>query len=138
MACTFFYWGWKFKFLYSFCPKKDEINIWVWWLYFWNCRVIRFICTIFSDKGSSKWIKVHERRTLHNVLKEPNYIIPGIPGVMLPQSISNIITTTLCILINENDFIFSIFVFLDAVFYLVSRNSKFYKDFKAGRWVPPS
>uniref|UniRef100_A0A0A0LC81 Uncharacterized protein n=1 Tax=Cucumis sativus TaxID=3659 RepID=A0A0A0LC81_CUCSA len=57
----------------------------------------------FSDKGSSKWIKVHERRTLHDVLKEPNYIIPGIP-----------------------------------VFYVVSRNSKFYKDFKAGRWVPPS
>uniref|UniRef100_A0A1S3BHV4 Cns1/TTC4 wheel domain-containing protein n=1 Tax=Cucumis melo TaxID=3656 RepID=A0A1S3BHV4_CUCME len=59
--------------------------------------------TTSANKGSSKWIKVHERRTLHNVLKEPNYIIPGIP-----------------------------------VFYLVSRNSKFYKDFKAGRWVPPS
>ncbi|KAF4378180.1 hypothetical protein F8388_009030 [Cannabis sativa] len=29
--------------------------------------------------GSSKWIKVNERRTLHNVLKEPNFIIQGIP-----------------------------------------------------------
>ncbi|KAI4350297.1 hypothetical protein L6164_004765 [Bauhinia variegata] len=29
--------------------------------------------------GSSKWIKVSERRTLHDVLREPNFIIPGIP-----------------------------------------------------------
>ncbi|KAG5130117.1 hypothetical protein GLYMA_13G127800v4 [Glycine max] len=29
--------------------------------------------------GSPKWIKVNERRTLHDVLKEPNFIIPGIP-----------------------------------------------------------
>lgn len=30
--------------------------------------------------GSPKWIKVNERRTLHDVLKEPDFIIPGIPG----------------------------------------------------------
>ncbi|KAG4970421.1 hypothetical protein JHK85_036842 [Glycine max] len=30
-------------------------------------------------RGSPKWIKVNERRTLHDVLKEPNFIIPGIP-----------------------------------------------------------
>lgn len=29
--------------------------------------------------GPPKWIKVNERRTLHDVLKEPNFIIPGIP-----------------------------------------------------------
>ncbi|KAL9318230.1 hypothetical protein ACSQ67_014747 [Phaseolus vulgaris] len=32
-----------------------------------------------QQKGSPKWIKVNERRTLHDVLKEPNFIIPGIP-----------------------------------------------------------
>ncbi|KAK7345717.1 hypothetical protein VNO77_16327 [Canavalia gladiata] len=29
--------------------------------------------------GSPKWIKVNERRTLHDVLKESNFVIPGIP-----------------------------------------------------------
>ncbi|PON37131.1 hypothetical protein PanWU01x14_322520 [Parasponia andersonii] len=29
--------------------------------------------------GTSKWIKVNEKRTLHDVLKEPNFIIQGIP-----------------------------------------------------------
>ncbi|GMN50414.1 hypothetical protein TIFTF001_019570 [Ficus carica] len=32
-----------------------------------------------SSSGSSKWIKVNEKRTLHDVLKEPNFIIQGIP-----------------------------------------------------------
>ncbi|XP_062079501.1 uncharacterized protein LOC133783938 [Humulus lupulus] len=32
-----------------------------------------------TSSGSSKWIKVDEKRTLHNVLKEPNFIIQGIP-----------------------------------------------------------
>ncbi|KAK7355613.1 hypothetical protein VNO80_14873 [Phaseolus coccineus] len=32
-----------------------------------------------QQTGSPKWIKVNERRTLHDVLKEPNFIIPGIP-----------------------------------------------------------
>lgn len=56
-----------------------------------------------TSASSSKWIKVDEKTTLHDVLKKPNHIMPGIP-----------------------------------VFYVVSRNSKFYKEFKAGRWVPPS
>ncbi|XP_061368592.1 uncharacterized protein LOC133311553 isoform X2 [Gastrolobium bilobum] len=30
-------------------------------------------------EGSPKWIRVNERRSLHDVLKEPNCIIPGIP-----------------------------------------------------------
>lgn len=32
-----------------------------------------------AGKGSSKWVKVNEKRTLHDVLKEPNFIVPGIP-----------------------------------------------------------
>lgn len=32
-----------------------------------------------QNLGSPKWIKVNERRQLHDVLKEPNFIIPGIP-----------------------------------------------------------
>ncbi|KAF3791277.1 Tetratricopeptide repeat protein [Nymphaea thermarum] len=32
-----------------------------------------------SPSGPRKWIKVDERKTLHDVLKKDNYIIPGIP-----------------------------------------------------------
>ncbi|XP_039013720.1 tetratricopeptide repeat protein 4 homolog [Hibiscus syriacus] len=32
-----------------------------------------------NSAGSSKWVKVGEKRTLHDVLKEPNFIIPMIP-----------------------------------------------------------
>ncbi|KAM1349951.1 hypothetical protein PS2_003953 [Malus domestica] len=32
-----------------------------------------------AGKGSSKWVKVNEKRTLDDVLKEPNFIVPGIP-----------------------------------------------------------
>ncbi|KAK9035322.1 hypothetical protein V6N11_077364 [Hibiscus sabdariffa] len=32
-----------------------------------------------NSAGSSKWVKVNEKRTLHDVLKEPNFIIPMIP-----------------------------------------------------------
>lgn len=56
---------------------------------------------ISTGKGS-KWVKVNEKRTLHEVLKEPNFIIPEIP-----------------------------------VFYVVSKSSGFYKEFKAGKWAPP-
>ncbi|TXG63923.1 hypothetical protein EZV62_010917 [Acer yangbiense] len=56
-----------------------------------------------AGKGSSKWVKVNEKRKLHDILKEPNFIIPGIP-----------------------------------VFYVVSMTSSFYKDFRAGKWAPPS
>ncbi|OMO49575.1 Tetratricopeptide TPR-1 [Corchorus capsularis] len=52
--------------------------------------------------GSSKWVKVNEKRTLHDVLKEANFIIPMIP-----------------------------------VFYVVSKRSSFYKDFRTGNWAPP-
>uniref|UniRef100_A0A2C9UNS7 Uncharacterized protein n=1 Tax=Manihot esculenta TaxID=3983 RepID=A0A2C9UNS7_MANES len=52
--------------------------------------------------GSSKWVEVNEKKTLHEVLKERNFVIPGIP-----------------------------------VFYVVSRNSNFYRKFKAGKWALP-
>ncbi|VVA89903.1 unnamed protein product [Arabis nemorensis] len=57
----------------------------------------------YNRRGSSGMVKVNERRTLHDVLKEPNLVIPEIP-----------------------------------VFYVVSKRSKFYKDFAAGKWSPPS
>ncbi|KAM7270435.1 hypothetical protein ACFE04_029649 [Oxalis oulophora] len=56
-----------------------------------------------KGNGPSKMVKVNEKRTLHDVLREANFIIPGIP-----------------------------------VFYVVSKRSGFYKDFKAGKWAPPS
>ncbi|CAH2038970.1 unnamed protein product [Thlaspi arvense] len=61
--------------------------------------------TLSNLKGgrSSGMVKVNERRTLHDVLKEPNFVIPEIP-----------------------------------VFYIVSKRSKFYQDFAAGKWSPPS
>ncbi|XP_022758557.1 tetratricopeptide repeat protein 4 homolog isoform X2 [Durio zibethinus] len=55
-----------------------------------------------SPYGSFKWVKVNEKRTLHDVLKEQNFIVPMIP-----------------------------------VFYVVSKRSSFYKDFRAGKWAPP-
>ncbi|KAH8517543.1 hypothetical protein H0E87_005462 [Populus deltoides] len=56
-----------------------------------------------SGKGSSKWVKVNEKRILCDVLKEPDFIVSGIP-----------------------------------VFYVVSKRSSFYKEFKAGKWsLPP-
>lgn len=32
-----------------------------------------------AGKDPSRWVKVNEKRTLHDVLKEPNFVIPGIP-----------------------------------------------------------
>lgn len=52
--------------------------------------------------GPSKWVKVNEKSTLHGVLKDPKFVIPGIP-----------------------------------VFYVVSKRSRFYNDFRAGKWIPP-
>ncbi|KAF8111592.1 hypothetical protein N665_0074s0119 [Sinapis alba] len=56
-----------------------------------------------GGRGSSGMVKVNERRTLHDVLKESNLVIPEIP-----------------------------------VFYIVSKRSRFYKEFVAGKWSPPS
>lgn len=53
--------------------------------------------------GSSKWVKVSAKLTLHDVLKQPDFIVPEIP-----------------------------------VFYVVSKRSSFYREFKAGKWYPPN
>ncbi|KAL2242882.1 UNVERIFIED_CONTAM: Tetratricopeptide repeat protein 4 [Sesamum indicum] len=55
-----------------------------------------------SSGNGPKWIRVNEKRTLHDILKSPNIIIPGIP-----------------------------------VFFVVSKKSNFYNDFKHGNWAPP-
>ncbi|XP_039135056.1 tetratricopeptide repeat protein 4 homolog [Dioscorea cayenensis subsp. rotundata] len=57
--------------------------------------------TIISA-SSGKWVKVNEKKTLHNVLEQPDYVIPGIP-----------------------------------VFFVVSNQSNFYKDFTSGKWSSP-
>ncbi|KAF5204216.1 Tetratricopeptide repeat protein 4-like protein, partial [Thalictrum thalictroides] len=56
----------------------------------------------YAGKSSSKWVKVNEKKTLYEVLRQPDFVIPRIP-----------------------------------VFYVVSKRSSFYKEFKAGKWVPP-
>ncbi|XP_006355898.1 tetratricopeptide repeat protein 4 homolog [Solanum tuberosum] len=61
-----------------------------------------------STKGSISqedvpgWVKINEKTTLYNVLKELSCVVPGLP-----------------------------------VFWVVSRNSSFYKDFKSGNWSSP-
>lgn len=35
--------------------------------------------SLTSGKGSGKWIKVNEKKTLHDILQQPNFVIPGIP-----------------------------------------------------------
>uniref|UniRef100_A0A2P2LC59 Tetratricopeptide repeat protein 4 homolog isoform X1 n=2 Tax=Rhizophora mucronata TaxID=61149 RepID=A0A2P2LC59_RHIMU len=56
-----------------------------------------------NGKGSSKWVKVNEKRKLLDVLKEADFVVSGIP-----------------------------------VFYVVSKRSAFYKEFRAGKWAVPS
>ncbi|KAK4436823.1 Tetratricopeptide repeat protein 4 [Sesamum alatum] len=55
-----------------------------------------------SSGNGPKWVRVNEKKTLHDILKNPNIIVPGIP-----------------------------------VFFVVSKMSSFYKDFKHGNWSPP-
>ncbi|XP_051135414.1 uncharacterized protein LOC127254365 [Andrographis paniculata] len=49
-----------------------------------------------------KWIRVNEKQTLHDILKHPDFVVPGIP-----------------------------------VFFVVSKKSRFHKDFKSGKWALP-
>lgn len=60
---------------------------------------VKNACSIDS---SVKWIKVNEKKTLNDILRQSDYIIPGIP-----------------------------------VFFVVSTKSRFYKEFRAGKWTPP-
>ncbi|KAL0918373.1 hypothetical protein M5K25_010377 [Dendrobium thyrsiflorum] len=55
-----------------------------------------------SSSSSSKWIKVNEKKTLNDILKQSDYIIPAIP-----------------------------------VFFVISKRSSFYKEFRAGNWSHP-
>ncbi|KAG9446797.1 hypothetical protein H6P81_012925 [Aristolochia fimbriata] len=52
--------------------------------------------------SGKKWVKVNEKKTLYDILRQPDYVIPGIP-----------------------------------VFFIVSKQSPFYKEFKAGKWNLP-
>ncbi|KAJ9169685.1 hypothetical protein P3X46_017847 [Hevea brasiliensis] len=42
-----------------------------------------------TGTGSSKWVKVNEKRTLHEVLKERDFVIPGIPVFYVVSKTSN-------------------------------------------------
>ncbi|KAI5315655.1 hypothetical protein L3X38_044831 [Prunus dulcis] len=42
-----------------------------------------------AGKGSSKWVKVNEKRALHDVLKEPNFVIQGIPASIKSSKLGN-------------------------------------------------
>lgn len=46
-------------------------------------HIFASIGTKVKGRGSSGMIKVNERRTLHDVLKEPNFVIPEIPGLFV-------------------------------------------------------
>lgn len=43
-----------------------------------------YLTSSLIDSGTdSKWVRVNEKRTLHDVLKDTNMIIPGIPGMLI-------------------------------------------------------
>ncbi|KAL9228274.1 hypothetical protein vseg_003871 [Gypsophila vaccaria] len=42
-----------------------------------------------AGNDPSRWVKVNEKRTLHDVLKEPNFVIPEIPVFYVVSRISN-------------------------------------------------
>lgn len=50
-----------------------------------KCWLCHLLCVSdFSPSCSGngpKWVKVDEKRTLHDILKEPNLVIPGVPGI---------------------------------------------------------
>ncbi|CAA0831770.1 Tetratricopeptide repeat (TPR)-like superfamily protein [Striga hermonthica] len=58
--------------------------------------------TSFSSGDGPRWVKVNEKKTLHDILKNQDLIVPGIP-----------------------------------VFFVVSRRSSFYEDFRSGKWASP-
>ncbi|GER44520.1 tetratricopeptide repeat-containing family protein [Striga asiatica] len=58
--------------------------------------------TSFSSGEGPRWVKVNEKKTLNDILKNQDFIVPGIP-----------------------------------VFFVVSRRSSFYEDFRSGNWASP-
>ncbi|CAM8973588.1 unnamed protein product [Rhodiola kirilowii] len=72
---------------------------------------------LHAGDGSSKWVKVNERRTLHEVLKASNFITPGIPGKLYSSTFRSL---------NHHPA------------QINASSTSFYKEFKAGRWMPPA
>ncbi|KAF5741807.1 tetratricopeptide repeat-containing family protein [Tripterygium wilfordii] len=85
-----------------------------------------------GSQGSSKWIKVNEKRMLYDILKEPNFIITGIP-----DNAYTFLDAKICPLYLIDLLVSSLSAAIHAVFYVVSKRSSFYKDFRAGKWTPP-
>lgn len=84
-------------------------------------------------------VKVNERRTLHDVLKEPKFVIPEIPGLFVLSHWCLFSNSCYRVRLPSLMSLFLCFGFsLVTVFYIVSKRSKFYKDFIAGKWSPPS
>ncbi|XP_075519350.1 uncharacterized protein LOC142553180 isoform X1 [Primulina tabacum] len=85
-----------------------------------------------ANENDPKWARVDERKTLLDILKGPKFIIPGIPGKSSSRHI-------LCcdIPAGLKYCVFSLFLVLAAVFFVVSKRSSFYKDFKSGKWSLP-
>ncbi|MCL7030231.1 hypothetical protein MKW94_009851 [Papaver nudicaule] len=42
-----------------------------------------------AGKVSVRWVKVNEKKTLHDVLRQPNFVIPGIPVVYVVSKSSS-------------------------------------------------
>ncbi|KAH9624348.1 hypothetical protein KSS87_012411 [Heliosperma pusillum] len=80
-----------------------------------------------AGRDPLRWVKVNEKRTLHDVLKEPNLVIPEIP-VVLQVGVD-------CTSVPPNSTANWVAAF--AVFYVVSKQSNFYSKFKSGRWKIP-
>lgn len=100
----------------------------------------------YPGKGSPKWIKINEKRTLHDVLKEHNFIIQGIPGefsIIFSKSMNGSRFYWNIYHRSKRNFQFVSLMLLfalcqrNAVFYVVSKSSSFYEEFKAGKWSPP-
>ncbi|KDP26449.1 hypothetical protein JCGZ_17607 [Jatropha curcas] len=58
-------------------------------------------CYTAGGKGSSKWVKLDEKRKLYDILREPDFIISGIPGTISP-AFSNLTALT-NLFLNDNN-----------------------------------
>lgn len=94
-----------------------------------NCIFVLSYLFVGNDHG--KWIKVNERKTLLEVLQQKEYIIPAIPGYFLPLVAIMILFKRWFHNLNYLVFLFG------AVFFVVSKKSSFYKEFRSGKWSPP-
>lgn len=97
-----------------------------------------------SLTGSGKWVKVNEKKTLHNVLEQPDYVIPGIPGQLNTLNRWLLFHEVILVLFFQvlvMNFLLTIIkgchLLHYAVFFVVSNQSNFYKDFTSGKWSSP-